>query len=76
MVRPSGPSGTAASWQHRYGELITCMANQPQQILIGRQAEMATLTAALDDAMAGHGRLVMLAGEPQRLNALLKGLRP
>ena len=25
---------------------------------------MAELTSALDDALSGHGRLVMLAGEP------------
>ena len=31
---------------------------------IGRQQEMAVLAAALDDAVAGRGRLVMLAGEP------------
>ncbi len=32
--------------------------------LIGRQPELAVLTAALDDALAGRGRMVMLAGEP------------
>jgi len=31
---------------------------------VGRQREMAELRDALDDAMAGRGRLVMLAGEP------------
>ena len=31
---------------------------------VGRRDEMAELKAALDDAMAGHGRLVMLVGEP------------
>ena len=31
---------------------------------IGRQRESAVLTAALDNALAGRGRLVMLAGEP------------
>jgi DNA-binding CsgD family transcriptional regulator len=31
---------------------------------VGRQQEMAEITAALDDAMSGHGQLVMLAGEP------------
>ena len=33
-------------------------------IFVGRQREMAELTAALDDAMSGQGRIVMLAGEP------------
>ena len=31
---------------------------------IGRQAELAVLTAALDEALAGRGQMVMLAGEP------------
>ncbi len=33
-------------------------------IFVGRQREMAELTVALDDALAGRGRLVMLVGEP------------
>ena len=32
--------------------------------LVGRQQEMQELLAALEDARAGRGRLVMLAGEP------------
>ncbi len=32
--------------------------------LIGRQQELAVLTATLDDALAGRGQMVMLAGEP------------
>ena len=39
---------------------ITTTAN----IFVGRDREMAELRAALDDAMSGQGRLVMLAGEP------------
>ena len=31
---------------------------------VGRQREMAELRSALDDAIAGQGRIVMLAGEP------------
>jgi len=31
---------------------------------IGRQQELAVLTAALDDALSGRGQMVMLAGEP------------
>ena len=31
---------------------------------VGREREMADLRAALDAAIAGHGRVVMLAGEP------------
>ena len=31
---------------------------------MGRRREMDELKAALEDSLAGHGRLVMLAGEP------------
>ncbi len=31
---------------------------------VGRQREMGEMEAALDDALSGRGRLVMLAGEP------------
>ena len=34
------------------------------RVFVGRQREMAELTATLDDALRGQGRLVMLAGEP------------
>ena len=34
------------------------------RIFVGREREMAELTSALDDALAGEWRLVMLAGEP------------
>ena len=33
-------------------------------IFVGRDREMAELRSALDDAIAGRGRLVMLAGDP------------
>ena len=33
-------------------------------VFVGRQREMAELSAALDDAISGQGRLVMLVGEP------------
>ena len=36
----------------------------PTSGFVGRQREMEQLTAALEDARAGRGRLVMLAGEP------------
>jgi predicted ATPase len=37
---------------------------QAVRLFVGRQREMAGLRAAMDNAVAGHGRLVMLAGEP------------
>ncbi len=33
-------------------------------LFVGRQREMAELKAAVDDALSGQGRLVMLVGEP------------
>ena len=33
-------------------------------IFVGRRREMAELTAARDDALAGQDRLMMLVGEP------------
>ena len=40
------------------------LSGQTSSHLVGRQHEMAQLGAALGDALAGRGRLVMLAGEP------------
>ena len=40
------------------------MASQSGELFVGRQREMYELKAAMDDAVAGQGRLVMLAGEP------------
>jgi predicted ATPase len=38
--------------------------NRSANNFVGRRLEMAKLNDCLDDAMAGRGRLVMLAGEP------------
>ncbi len=38
-------------------------------IFVGRQREMAELKAALEDALSGRGRMVMLSGEPTVYNA-------
>ena len=40
------------------------MVSPPGQIFIGRQQELAVLTAALDATLSGRGQMVMLAGEP------------
>ena len=37
---------------------------QPATVLVGRGRELGLLRAALAAAIAGHGRLVLLAGEP------------
>ena len=36
----------------------------PLRTFVGRQREMADLKVSLEDALSGHGRLVMLGGEP------------
>ena len=35
-----------------------------RDLFVGRQREMETLSAALGGALAGHGGMVMLVGEP------------
>jgi hypothetical protein len=35
-----------------------------RSLLVGRERELAALVGALDDALAGSGRLTLLAGEP------------
>ena len=44
--------------------LPTLPEQRRQSVFVGRQREMAELRAALHDALSGHGRFVMLAGEP------------
>ncbi len=44
--------------------LANLAATEGSSTFVGRQQEMGELTAALEDAMSGRGRLVMLAGEP------------
>ena len=39
-------------------------ADAQQSAFVGRQAESTVLSEALDDALAGHGRIVLLGGEP------------
>src|SRR3954470_20293867 len=41
--------------RYRYGSMLP---------FVGREPELATIGGALDDALAGRGRLVLLAGEP------------
>ena len=40
------------------------MQQHPQRGFVGREAELAELGGALDQALAGHGRLYLLSGEP------------
>ena len=40
------------------------MSTLPGSVFVGRQREMAELKSALEDALSGQGRLVMLVGEP------------
>jgi len=39
-------------------------SGRTSQIFVGRQRELAALTAPMDDALEGRGQIVMLAGEP------------
>ena len=39
-------------------------ASSGRGVFVGRERELAQLDGALDDVLAGHGRLVLVAGEP------------
>jgi DNA-binding SARP family transcriptional activator len=54
---PPGPVGA-----DRAG--AEAIAETPRGALVGRERELAELVAGLDDAIAGRGRLILLAGEP------------
>ena len=55
----SEPSAGRADFQSQPGQITS-----PGGTFVGRQRELGELKAALDDALSGQGRLVMLAGEP------------
>ena len=55
VVRDQGAS-SAQSLRSRVG--------QTSSVFVGREQEMVELGTALDDALAGRGCLVTLAGEP------------
>jgi predicted ATPase len=38
--------------------------NRSDNIFVRRHREIADLEAALEEALSGHGRLAMLAGQP------------
>jgi predicted ATP-dependent serine protease len=48
----------------RVASSVRLSKNHADRVFVGRQAEMGALQAALEDALAGRGRLVMLVGEP------------
>jgi len=54
MLEPSGP---------RHGPRVLAESG-PSSAFVGRQRELSELMNALEDAIAGHGGLVVLAGEP------------
>ncbi|HXH13179.1 MAG TPA: AAA family ATPase [Alphaproteobacteria bacterium] len=53
--------GTAPSPQDHFA---TPRHHVPEAVFVGRQREMASLQAALEEALSNRGRLVMLTGEP------------
>jgi DNA-binding CsgD family transcriptional regulator len=52
-------SGTLPSTPQQYHALVRLA----EAVFVGRQAELGALQGALEDALAGRGRLVMLAGQ-------------
>jgi DNA-binding SARP family transcriptional activator len=55
----SAPEGDAVIEQSR-----VAAADTARTAFVGRDAELGRLVAALDDAVAGHGHLFLVAGEP------------
>jgi DNA-binding SARP family transcriptional activator len=55
---PSKPGAEPSSIDHPAPE------HQPGSVFVGRERELTTLRSALDDALSGRGRLVVLGGEP------------
>jgi DNA-binding SARP family transcriptional activator len=45
-------------------DLVRPVAEAPRAVFVGRERELGELLAGLDDACAGRGRLLLLAGEP------------
>ena len=53
-----------SSLEHRRVELVTEGGESTAAAFVGRKAELGDLVAALDEALGGRGRLVLLAGDP------------
>ncbi len=56
-------TGSLAGSQSQQGQ-SSAPIDPPLRTFVGRQREMADLKVSLEDALSGHGRLVMLGGEP------------
>ena len=52
------------SWNHTSAAARTSAVPAPRTLLVEREAERAILHQLLDQALAGHGRLALVAGEP------------
>jgi class 3 adenylate cyclase len=57
----SAPAASATSIDERLANPLDRLAGG---VFVGREREMDDLRAGLDDALSGHGRLVLLMGEP------------
>ncbi len=56
-ARQHAEAGVATRWPEAF-------TTAPTDAFVGRQRELEVLQAAFEQACAGHGRIVMLAGEP------------
>ena len=52
------------SWNHTSAAARTSAVPAPMTPLVEREAELASLHQLIDEALAGHGRLALVAGEP------------
>ena len=59
QVNMSVKSALTVTMGGDYGAAVT-----PERRLVGREAELAALLASMRDAFSGHGRLLLIVGEP------------
>jgi predicted ATPase len=63
---PNGNAGPPEAARHVTvsNPFVAERERRMRDTFVGRERELAQLTAALDDAIAGRGRIVLLVGEP------------
>jgi DNA-binding SARP family transcriptional activator len=58
------PPATAIQPSAAPAESVSVPSRRPDGVFVGRERELDALVAALDDALSGRGRIVVVGGEP------------